>query len=434
MKYWIQTFGCQMNKSDSERISKVLERKNYKPTSKISEADLTVVNMCSVRQSAVDRVHGLLLKFKKQKAKKPKLKTLLTGCILKKDKIKFKNHFDYILSIKSLSLWPKFLEQPQHYYCPALRSKTFNEKFKADYLKTKPNFQTDPTAFVPISTGCNNFCAYCVVPKTRGPETCRPASNILKEIRNLVIKKHKEIWLLGQNVNSYQSPIKPLLDFPGLIKKVNKIKGNFWLRFTSPHPKDFSERLIDTMANSEKATEYLNLPVQSGDDQVLKKMKRNYTVKYYKNLVKKVRKKIPEITLSTDVIVGFPGETKSQFENTAQLFSDVGFDMAYIAKYSPRPGTEASKMEDNVTTEEKNRREKALTEILKKTSLQRNKKYINRKVKVLVEEQKSPNLWTGKTRTHKNVQFKSEKNLKGQFVKTKIIKASPWGLKAELIN
>ena len=352
-----------MNKSDSERIATVLESRGYEPASKINEADLIVVNMCSVRQSAVDRVYGLIPKFKKLREKNPELKTILTGCILKEDRQKFAKGFDKIL------------------------------KF-GDLLKYQPKYQDKSVAFVPISNGCNNACVYCVVPFTRGPLVCRDHQEILKEVKNAVQKGCKEIWLLGQNVNDYTSriisefrannkriekfasyslPISSLLarddtevNFAKLLKMVNDISGNFKFFFISPHPKNFSDELIDTLAKSEKFGGYVHLPVQSGDDKILKKMNRNYTVKEYKNLVKKIRKKIPEIRLSTDVIVGFPGETKKQFQNTVKLFKEIKFNWAYIAKYSPRPGTAAFKMENNVPLEEKKRREKILREILMK--------------------------------------------------------------------
>jgi len=354
MNYHIITFGCQMNKSDSERIASVLENIGYKETSNINEANLIVVNMCSVRQSAVDRVYGLIPKFKKLKAKNEKRKTILTGCILKEDKRKFEKSFDQVL------------------------------KFK-DLLEYRPKYQNNFSAFIPISNGCNNFCTYCVIPFTRGPLICRNHQEILEEVKNVVKKGLKEIWLLGQNVNDYHSPTdssgeeefsssspsSPALtgdsaiDFPKLLKMVNDIPGNFLIRFMSPHPADFSEELIDVMANSEKVAKYLNLPVQSGDNKILKKMNRPYTVEEYKNLVKKIRKKIPNINLSTDVIVGFPGETKKQFENTAKLFKEIKFNIAYFAKYSPRPGTAAWNTKDDVPLKEKKKREKILREILK---------------------------------------------------------------------
>jgi len=412
-KYWIITFGCQMNHSDSERIAVVLENMNYKLASAINEADLIVINMCSVRQSAVDRVYGKISDFAKLKIQNPKLKTVLTGCILKKDRKKFKNGFDQILNFQ-------------------------------DLLKYQPKYSNNFSAFIPISNGCNNSCAYCVIPFTRGPLVCRGHQEILKEAENVIQKKYKEIWLLGQNVNDYISPTNPSVNFARLLKQVNDIPGNFWIRFTSPNPKDFSDELIDIMAESEKVTEYLNLPVQSGDDEILKKMNRSYTVEQYKNLVKKIREKISEIALSTDVIVGFPKETKKQFENTVKLLEEIKFDMAYIAKYSPRPGTAAAKMKGDVPHQEKGRRWKILTEILKQTALEKNRKYIGREIEVLVDGQKNE-FFVGKTRTYKTVKFlphdepkallqgTGSKNLIGQFVKVKIIDALPWGLKGRII-
>ena len=363
-KYYIITFGCQMNKSDSERIASVLENKGYQPASKENEADLIVVNMCSVRQSAVDRVYGLAPKFKKLKTKKPKLKTVLAGCILKKDEKKFREIFDSIWNMRN-------------------------------YFDISPKCKSKSLAFVPISNGCNNFCSYCVVPFTRGALVCRDHKEILKEVKSLIQKGlnpirnaisngAREIWLLGQNVNDYQSPTDAsgeeefsssspsspaltgdsVIDFPKLLKMINDIPGDFLICFISPNPKNFSDELINTLAKCKKFGKYLNLPVQSGDDKILKKMNRSYTVEQYKSLVKKIREKIPGIRLSTDVIVGFPGETKKQFQNTVKLSKEIKFDNAYISKYSPRPGTVAFKMKNNIPLAEKKRREKILREII----------------------------------------------------------------------
>ena len=331
MNYYIITYGCQMNKSDSERIASDLQNKGHKLAANIKEADLIVVNMCSVRQSAVDRVYGLVPKLKKLKAR-----TILTGCILKKDRKKFENYFNQI---------KKMPQRNCH------------------------------SALIPISNGCNNFCTYCVVPFTRGSLVCRDHKEILKEVKNIVKRwpnpirnaisnGAREIWLLGQNVNDYRSPADHSVDFARLLKMVSDIPGDFSIRFMSPHPKNFTDELITVMAESQKVAKYLNLPVQSGDNEILKKMRRSYTVKQYKDLVKKIRKKIPDINLSTDVIVGFPGETKKQFENTAKLFKEIKFNIAYIAKYSPRPGTTAFQMEDNVPIQEKKQREKCLRNLL----------------------------------------------------------------------
>lgn len=309
-----------MNKSDSEKIAADLEYKGYKLTLKISEADLVMVNMCSVRQSAVDRVIGLTPKFKNLKAKK-----ILTGCILKKDRGKFQKIFDDV----QFKPWSQ------------------------SYVKSK---------YIPISNGCNNFCTYCVVPHTRGPLVCRNHKEILNEVKNAVKNGIKEIWLLGQNVNDYKSD---RINFAKLLNMINKIPGDFQIRFTSPNPADFTDELIETMAKCRKVAKFLNLPVQSGDNEILKKMNRRYTIKQYKDLIKKIQDKMPDINLSTDAIVGFPGETKKQFGNTVKLFKELCFNIAYISKYSPRTGTAAFLIKDDVPFKEKKRREMVLMSMVK---------------------------------------------------------------------
>ncbi len=325
MNYFIITYGCQMNKSDSERIATFLEKKGYLPAKNEKEADLIVINMCSIRQSAVDRVYNKTKNLKNKKI-------ILTGCILKEDREKLKKDKIKIIDFK-------------------------------DLFKIKPKIKHQKEGFIPIMEGCNNFCSYCVVPYTKGREYYREKKEIIEEVKKLITrlpeKRYQEITLLGQNVNSYP-------DFPQLLEEINNIPGNFKISFLTSHPKDFSDELIEIMAKSEKIIKHLNLPVQSGDNQILKKMSRPYTIEQYKNLVKKIQKKIPDIKLSTDIIVGFPGETKKQFNNTVKLFKEIKFNMAYISKYSPRPGTPSFKMKDNISLEEKKRREKFLREIMKK--------------------------------------------------------------------
>ena len=417
MKYITITYGCQMNWSDSERIAAVLEDAGCKKTLNMNEADLIVVNMCSVRQSAVDRVFGMAEKLKTLKINGKKAKTILTGCVLPADKKTFSERFDLILDINDMPKLPKILK--------ISASKTPRKH----YLKIKPEYTSPFSGSIPIMTGCNNFCSYCVVPHTRGREISRPTKDIVCEAENLVKRGYKEIWLLGQNVNSYKDKE---INFPKLLKRINDIPGNFWIRFTSSHPKDFSDELINAMRECEKVTEYLNLPVQAGDNKVLKAMNRPYSIEEYKKIVKKVRKEIPDIALSTDIIVGFPGETKTQFENSVRLFKEMKFDMGYILKYSPRKGSAAEKLKDNVSKEEKVRREKILTDILRQTALENNKKYIGKEIDVLVEKGKSDNLWLAKTRTNKTVQFRFGNNLIGKFAKVKITGALPWGLGGKL--
>lgn len=429
-----------MNRSDSERITAALEKIGYQKASNENEADLILINMCSVRQSAVDRIFGLSQKFSKLKTQKPNLKTLLTGCISKKDLNKLKSFFDYVISIKALLKWPEFLKKEKFIFYPNARDEKFVKEFKCDYLTVKPKIEKNFSVFIPISIGCDNFCSFCIVPFVRGPLICRNHEEILKEVEEAIKNSAKEIWLLGQNVNDYQSPTQSSIDFPQLLKMVNEIKGNFWIRFTSSHPKNFSDELIETMAKCQKVTPYLNLPIQSGDNEILKKMNRPYTVKQYKNLVKKIRTAFKkyrkglerEIAISTDIIVGFPGETEKQFKNTVKLFKEIKFDMAYIAQYSSRPGTAAEKMEDNVKKEEKEKRWKILTEILKKIALEKNKAYIKKEVMVLVSEYKNGFL-IGKTRTFKSVKFLGPQKLIGQFVKVKIRNTDSFGLEGKIV-
>jgi len=399
MKYHIITLGCQMNKNDSERIAAFLEKNSAKESS-LQDADIVIVNACSVRKSATDKIHG------KMKDIKGKTK-ILTGCVLEKERRKLEKHFHYVLSTKDLTSWPL----------------PFLKKEEEKFFDIKPK-RKGYCAYIAIMTGCDNFCSYCAVPYTKGRERSRDFKEILKEAKEAVEEGHKEIWLLGQNVNSYKGGVS----FSELLRKVNDIPGDFWIRFTSSHPKDFSEDLIKTIKECDKVTEYLNLPVQSGDDKILKAMNRPYTVKQYKDIVNMVRDSIPEIVISTDIIVGFPGEKESQFRNTAKLFNEAQFEMAYISCYSPRPGTAAEKLEDNISCEEKKRRERVLTEILKETVLQKNKKQEGRDLRVLVTEKNK-----GRTRGHKTVLFEGPSNLIGSFVDIKITEASPWGLKGELL-
>ncbi len=399
MKYHIITYGCQMNKSDSERIAGILENDGYKAAPNINGADLVIVNMCSVRQSAVNRVYGLSEKLADIKKKKPELRTILTGCILSKDRKKMKNKFDEIISVQEVNSTVSAISGKNSSSIHPLYSSTFS-------------------AYIPIMTGCNNFCSYCVVPYTRGREYSRPVSEIVSEIQRIIKKGYVEIILLGQNVNSYKNN----QNFPELLKTIHNIPGKFWLSFLTSHPKDFSDELIEVMANSPKICPYIHLAVQSGDNQILKRMNRNYTIEQYEKIISKIRQKIPQINISTDIIVGFPGETKRQFAHTKKLMKKIKFDMAYIAQYSPRDKTDAAKLKDNVSSREKKRRNRVLNKILKKTALRNNQKYIGQKVEALVIK---PN--QAKTKSFKNIEL-SKPAVPGTFIYCQITNAYSWGL------
>ncbi|MFA5228393.1 MAG: tRNA (adenosine(37)-N6)-dimethylallyltransferase MiaA [Candidatus Paceibacterota bacterium] len=397
-KYHIITFGCQMNRSDSERIAAFFEKKGFVETTNIKEANKVIINMCSVRQSAVDRVYGLLPQLQKLKAE-----IIITGCILNRDKEKLSNNFTVL-----------------------------NKRdFKKDFFSIIPKYSNNIQAFVPISDGCNNFCTYCAVPFTRGKLVSRDYKQIIKEIKLLVKKGYKEIWLLGENVNQYSYDN---VDFADLIKKIDRIEGDFWVKFTSPNPKDFNNKIISAFSEASKFTPYLNLPLQSGDNDILKAMNRPYTAEKYYQLIEKIRKKIDNISISTDIIVGFPGETKKHFENTEKLFERVGFGMAYISQYSPRPQSLAfNQMKDDVTKKDKREREKILNDILKKSALKENKKFLRKVIDVLILD-RDGDYFTGRTGQNKAIRFKSNRDVLGTFQKIKVTKVSPWNLEGELIK
>ncbi len=410
MKYHIITYGCQMNTNDSRRIAYLFEESGFKKSSE-EEADFIIINSCAVRGRVVDRIRGKINNLDSNKT------LILTGCVLPKEKKEFLKRFDYFLDIKDLPNWHQQIKE----------LKEISKKENYFQIKAK---RKGSIAYIPIMTGCDNFCSYCAVPYTRGRETSRPLEEIIEETENLVDKGFKEIWFLGQNVNSYNKDNSP--DFSDLLKKANRIKGNFWIKFTSSHPKDFSQKLIKTMKECDKVSNYLNLPLQSGDDQILKAMNRPYSFKEYKEKINKLRREIPEITLSTDIIVGFPGETKKAFKKTKKALQKIKFDMAYIARYSPRPHSKASQLEDNISDKEKKRRAKVLTKVLKKTALKQNKKKIGQTVNFLPLNYKNGNL-IGKTEDYKTIKVKGSERKLNEFQKAKVTEATDFGLKGQLL-
>lgn len=415
-----------MNYSDSERIAGFLEAQKLKPSKDIDSANLVVFNTCGVRQMAEDRVYGQIHNLR-VKSQKSKIKIVLTGCLAHRKDVqkRLKNKVDLFVSIKDFR---KEIENILD-----IKNQTVNNEL--DYFSIKPKHNSKHAALVPIMTGCNNFCSYCVVPYARGREISRPASEILKEIKKLIESGYKEIILLGQNVNSYKDK---KINFSKLLKKVNAIPGNFWISFISNHPKDFSGVLIETATKLKKVCEYIHLPIQAGDDKILEKMNRKYTAKEYFQEVEKIKKAFaknkPEklFAITSDIIVGFPGETKKQFLESVKIMKRARYDMVYFGQFSPRPETKAFQMKDNISKEEKSRREQFLNEILKKTSLENNKKYLNKTLEILVDKEKK-GYYFGRTRTMKNVKIISnKKNLVGKIVKAKITKVNIWNLEAEI--
>jgi len=423
-KYFLHVLGCAMNISDSERIDQILSDLGYSKTRKENEANVFIVVACSVKQSAINRVYGKIHNWNKLK-KNQDITTILTGCVLETDKKSFLQKFDHVININEISKLPEILNKKK-------------QNYNRDYFKITPQRTNNFQALVPIMTGCNNFCSYCAVPYVRGREKSRAKNEIIKECQELIKSGYKEITLVGQNVNSYQpehlSKITATgkFDFVDLLEKIASISGDFWIKFVSPHPKDTSLILIKTIAKHKNICNYFHLPLQSGSDKILESMNRPYTQKKYLNLVKNIYKYIPNVQISTDVILGFPGETKKDFNETIKIFKQANFTMAFISKYSPRKETKAFELEDDVTYAEKKIREEEINIVLAKTALENNKKLLNQNIKVLITEKKNKDYF-GITEHNKNVKIKSVKSLKiGSFQIVKITKIETWKISGEI--
>ncbi|MEA2007208.1 MAG: tRNA (N6-isopentenyl adenosine(37)-C2)-methylthiotransferase MiaB [Patescibacteria group bacterium] len=354
MKYFIKTFGCQMNFSDSERIQTFLHQNKLAQAKTIKTADLVILNTCGVRQTAEDRAFGQVHNLRKNN---PQVLIVITGCLAhRKDvKKKMKDKVDVFLPINKIQdLFKDLFTKDQ--------SSTDKEGTKqAHYLKLKPQYKKKSSVFVPVMTGCNNFCSYCVVPYARGQEWSRPIDDIIEEIGKTSQEGCSEVLLLGQNVNSYKFKN---YSFPLLLDLLAELYPTVMFTFLTSHPKDFSDELIEVIASRKNISRKIHLPIQSGSNKILKAMNRHYTQKHYLGIIDKIKTRIPDAEISTDVIVGFPGETLKAFQETKNVFKEVGFCKAYINKYSPRPGTAAERLGNPIPCNEKKRRENILRKLL----------------------------------------------------------------------
>lgn len=392
MKCCLVTLGCQMNQSDSERIRSVIEGMGYTLTVVEEEADLIGVVACSVRQKAIDKVYGKIQKWNQWKSNRP-LITFVSGCILPADEVKFLKLFDLVFRMNELPDLPAMLQQcgvTTEFSVRHVLTHLEREDERTDFWQVNPTYSSDFEAFVPIQNGCDKFCSFCAVPYTRGREVSRASDDILAEVEKLVERGVKSITLLGQNVNSYGLDKKgEELSFAQLLGKVGEIGQcsgkEFWVYFTSPHPRDMTRDVIETIAQYSCLAKQIHLPVQSGDEKMLRRMNRNHGIAAYKQIVSDIRELLPTATIFTDIIVGFSGETDAQLNATAALMEEVGFNMAYIAKYSPRVGARAARWEDDISPQLKSERLATLTTILKRTSLVHNEALIGRTFRVLVE-------------------------------------------------
>ena len=401
-----------MNKAESERLGSYFEELGYEVTGSAAEADLIVLNSCVVRQHAEDRVVNKLHTLKPLKQSNPNLTLAVTGCLVNADNAKLKGRFP----------------QVDHFFGPGERPCWVEGERWGQILPRNPS----PCTYVPIIQGCNNFCAYCIVPYRRGREKSRPIPEIVAEVRELVGRGTREVTLLGQNVDSYghDLPCKP--DLAELLYQLNPIEGLFRVRFLTNHPKDMSPRLIEAIAELDKVCQQLNLPVQAGSNQILKAMKRGYTIEQYRQLIDEIRNKIPEIALSTDVIVGFPGESQAQFRQTVDLLTELRFDAVHAAVYSPRPGTYAAEnLADDVPPEEKKRRLDEVERLQEAIATEINARLRDTVLEVLVEG-KARDRWQSRARNGKLVFFNDNSDRTGQLVKIRIEQTSPWSLRGKV--
>jgi tRNA-2-methylthio-N6-dimethylallyladenosine synthase len=406
-KYHIWTIGCQMNKAESERLGSYFEKLGYQPTASANEAELVVLNSCVVRQSAEDRVVNKLDNLKALRKSRPDMTLAVTGCLVNADTKSLEKRFPQVDYFFKPGEQPPWLASP-----------------KEPTLPQKPNV----AAYVPIIQGCDNFCSYCIVPYRRGREKSRPPQEIVNEVRELVGRGAKEVTLLGQNVDSYGHDLPQNPDLADLLYELNDIEGLWRIRFLTNHPKDMSPRLIEAVAALDKVCEQLTLPVQSGSNAILKAMKRGYDVEHYRRLVSQIRAKIPEIALSTDILLAFPGESEAQFKETADLLSELKFDTVHIAAYSPRPGTFAArKLADDVPPAEKKRRLEHIERLQEKIATAINARLKGKLVEVLVEGERKGRWW-GRTRTDKLVFFNDSRDCRGKLIKIRVEKTSPWSL------
>ncbi len=442
LKYCILTMGCQLNENDSEKLCGMLEEMGYTKTDNFEDANIALFNTCCVRENAEDKLFGKLGELKRIKEKNGTI-IAIGGCMMQEqhiiDKIKQSYPFvDVIFGTHTLYRFPEDLFK-------ALQTKEKikdvididGEVFEGLPIKRDSNIK----ASVTIMYGCNNFCTYCIVPYVRGRERSREPRDIINEVRELAKEGYKEITLLGQNVNSYLRVERekniPFEEYEGvnsfatLLRAINKIDGIERIRFVSPHPKDFTDDVIDAIASSDKVCKLIHLPLQSGNTKVLKEMNRKYTKEQYLDLVEKMKNKIPNLTLSTDIIVGFPGETDEEFEDTLDVVRKVKFEQVYMFIYSRRVGTPGDRMPNQVPEEIKHKRFNRLKELVESQIEENNQKYVGTIQKVLVEgtSKNNPNMLTGRTDSNKVVIFEGDKDLINKMIDLKIESEHMWYLK-----
>ncbi|BAI80852.1 tRNA-i(6)A37 thiotransferase enzyme [Deferribacter desulfuricans SSM1] len=435
MKLFIKTFGCQMNEYDSERIAAIFQERGYSLTDNLEEASFAVINTCSVREKPYHKVESELGRLKKFKKLNPDFKIAVCGCVAQQDGEKFLDRFDYV----DLVFGTSAIDRLHSLIDLVEKGERICDTSEGDDELSIPVFGRGKkvSAFVTIMKGCDNFCSYCIVPYVRGREKSRKPSEILDEIKYLVNNGVKEVTLLGQNVNSYGKGLDEDINFPKLLYKVHDINGLERIRFVTSHPKDFDDELIFAIRDLPKVCEYLHLPLQAGSNKVLKMMNRKYTYEEYRDKVLKAKEMIPDLALSSDFIVGFPGETVEDFAETLKAIKEIRYESIFAFKYSPRPKTKASNFVDDITDDEKSRRLNELLSIQSKITEEINKSYVGKVQEILVEgkSKKGENQFSGRNRQNKVVNILSNHKLNiGDIVTVEIVEAKKNSLLAKIVE
>ncbi|PWL59309.1 MAG: tRNA (N6-isopentenyl adenosine(37)-C2)-methylthiotransferase MiaB [Oscillospiraceae bacterium] len=433
----VHSFGCQQNSSDTEKLKGMLARMGYGFTDRPEEARLVLFNTCAVRENAEDRVLGNVGALKAYKAANPELIIALCGCMMQQPHMaeKVKKSYPYVdlvFGTHVAHMFPELL-----YTCLSEGKRVFNlSEESAPMAEGLPVLRdNDLKAWLPIMNGCDNFCSYCIVPYVRGREKSRPSKEIIREATELVAAGYKEITLLGQNVNSYGKGLEEQINFAGLLHQVNAIPGDFRIRFMTSHPKDCTHELIDAIAACKKVCNHIHLPVQCGNNRVLREMNRHYTVEEYLELAAYAHQKMPDVTFTSDIIVGFPGESYEEFQDTLELVRKMRYSALYTFIYSRRSGTRAAQMPDPVSGEEKGRWFQELLDLQEKIGLEEHEAMVGGVYRVLVDGvgKTGEGYLTGRTESNVIVDFKAPKEIIGQFVQVRVTKARNWLVLGELI-
>ncbi len=434
---YVHPFGCQLNVADGEKLSGLLQAMGYGMTEHPEEASLILYNTCAVRENAEDRVFGTLGSIKKRKLENPALILCVTGCMTAQPSVAEKlrksyPYVDIVLGSNAVQKLPEMLYEH-------MQGKRFawDIDVSSDIPENVPTAR-DSTfkAAVPVMYGCNNFCTYCIVPYVRGRERSRQPEAILDEVRGLIEAGYKEIMLLGQNVNSYGKDLPDGTDFPALLREIDRIPGEYWIRFMSSHPKDASPALMDAILECEHLAKHFHLPVQSGSDEILRRMNRRYTVESYLEKVRYIRGKAPDFSLTTDLIVGFPDESEADFQGTLDLVREVRFDNMYSFIYSKRTGTKAADMPDPVTDAEKSERMGRLLALQREIAVENNKRFVGRTLRVLAdgESKKRPGMLTGRSSENMLVEFPGTPEQIGTFVNVNVTESHSGMVSGELTD